>query len=197
MTFFLKFEKNNWNCNWVDDCPFSINLKNNESLTGRKVSKFFLFSFEVWHAIRFPFLENLLWATQPHCHSSISANSFGGNYFFFEFGNFRIFEYLPQISIFYLINQFFAVETIQGRKLLKGGHYMQKYVSSIMFKNREIQSLFWFLRRWNCKHRRIVFGQNWTKMRTNDYLWMEDQDDTIYLLSFLCIDCLDKALGQG
>jgi len=34
-------------------------------LTGRKVTKFFLFSFKVWHAIRFPFLENLFCAIQP------------------------------------------------------------------------------------------------------------------------------------
>ena len=31
------------------------------------------------------------------------------------------------ISIFYLINWIFGTETIQGRKLFKGGNYMRKY----------------------------------------------------------------------
>ena len=54
----------------------------------------------------------------------ISVNSLHGSY---SFLNLLIVENLSQISIFYLINWFFAAETIQGRKLFKGGNYMRKY----------------------------------------------------------------------
>ena len=45
---------------------------------------------------------------------------------FFELGNCRKFKYLPQISIFYLINWIFAAKNIQGRKLFKGRNYMRE-----------------------------------------------------------------------
>ena len=57
----------------------------------------------------------------------ISSYSFQGNY---SFSNLKIVANLNScrnISIFYLINWFFAAETIQGRKLIKDGNYMRKY----------------------------------------------------------------------
>jgi len=49
------------------------------------VSKLFLFSFEVWHAIRFPFLENLLWAIQPIIASPIMSKKPGKFIVYFDF----------------------------------------------------------------------------------------------------------------
>ena len=54
-------------------------------------------------------------------------------FFSFEFGNCRKFKWLPQISIFYLINCIFTVETIQGRKLFKCGNYSRKYSIQIIY----------------------------------------------------------------
>ena len=56
----------------------------------------------------------------------ISSYSFFGNYSF-EFRNCIKFKQLPQYFNFYLIDWIFAAETIQGRKLFKGGNYMRKY----------------------------------------------------------------------
>ena len=39
----------------------------------------------------------------------------------------KLFFFQFNISIFYFINLNFAGETIQGRKLFKGGNYMRKY----------------------------------------------------------------------
>ena len=45
------------------------------------------------------------------------------------------------ISIFDLVNQIFAAETIQGRKLFKGGNYMRKYSSHRKVKNPSTQEI--------------------------------------------------------
>jgi len=54
-------------------------------LTGKKFSKLFLFSFEVWHATRFPFLENLLWAIQPIIASPIMSKKTEKFIVYFDF----------------------------------------------------------------------------------------------------------------
>ena len=49
-----------------------------------------------------------------------------------------------RISLFYLINWIFAAETIQGRKLFKGGNYLRKYVIIVQTEifNLYVHSLF-------------------------------------------------------
>ena len=57
----------------------------------------------------------------------ISSYKFRGNYSFFNFEIVGNSNSCYKISIFNLINWFFAAETIQGRKLFKGGSYSRKY----------------------------------------------------------------------
>ena len=57
----------------------------------------------------------------------ISSYSFRGNYSFLNLEIVANSNSCRNIYIFYLINWFFAAETIQGRKLFKGGNYMRKY----------------------------------------------------------------------
>ena len=57
----------------------------------------------------------------------ISSYSFRGNYSFLHLEIVAISNSCRNISFFYLINWIFAAETIEGRKLCKGGNYMRKY----------------------------------------------------------------------
>ena len=57
---------------------------------------------------------------------------FSQKLFFFEFENCRKFKQLPLFSISYPINCIFAEETIQERKLFKGGNYLRKYGMSMV-----------------------------------------------------------------
>jgi hypothetical protein len=52
-----------------------------------------------------------------------SSYSFHGNYSFFNLEIVSNSNSFLNISIFYIINYFFNAETIQGRKLFKGGNY--------------------------------------------------------------------------
>ena len=47
----------------------------------------------------------------------------GGNYSFFNLAIVANSNNCRNFSIFYLINLIYAAETIQGRKLIKGGNY--------------------------------------------------------------------------
>ena len=57
----------------------------------------------------------------------ISSYSFRENYSFLNLEIVANSNSFRDISIFYFVNWIFAVETIQGRKLFKGGSYMRKY----------------------------------------------------------------------
>ena len=72
------------------------------------------------------YLYKIRWIFGQKSTYRTSSYSFRGNYSFFNLeivANSNSFL----ISNFYLMNWIFAAESIQGRKLFKGGHYMRKF----------------------------------------------------------------------